>query len=112
VWCSNGLSEADVLEGIRAGRTAIADGPDGPLLCLEQDSTGAVTLVFERAKGMALEFIADGERTLRMELAEENGSLRVPETVRFDTYLRAELRVEAPKGREDVRALSAPVYRG
>jgi hypothetical protein len=35
----------------------------------------------------------------------------VPPELRFDHYLRAELRVPAPKGREDVRALSAPVYR-
>jgi hypothetical protein len=113
VWCAHGLSEADVLEGIRNGQTAISDGPGGPLLWLEQYETGGEVIAhFERAKGTTLEFIANGERMLRMEMPEDEGSFQVPEAVRFDRYLRAELRVEAPKGREDVRALSAPVYRG
>lgn len=111
VWCEAGISEEAVLEGIRAGRTAISDGPAGPLLWLEQQDDGRVRATFERAHGTTLEFIADGERTLRMKLQEGSGTFSVPETVRFDTYLRAELRVEAPRGREDVRALSAPFYR-
>lgn len=111
VWCEGGLSEEEVLSGIRAGQTAISDGPAGPLVWLEQAADGRVTVTCQRASGTTLELIADGERTLRMEMADENGTLIVPEMVRFDTYLRAELRVEAPKGREDVRALSAPVYR-
>ncbi len=112
VWCEHGLGEESVLAGIRAGRTAISDGPAGPLLWLEQHSDGRVFARYERARGTTLEFIADGERPLRTELAEDAGTMVVPDGVRFERYLRAELRVEAPKGREDVRALSAPVYRG
>jgi hypothetical protein len=76
------------------------------------DRGGEVMAHYAGAKGTMLEFIADGERTLRTELAEDRGAFRVPESVRFERYLRAELRVEAPRNREDVRALSAPVYRG
>ncbi|HMO96319.1 MAG TPA: PHP domain-containing protein [Tepidiformaceae bacterium] len=111
VWCAGGLSEAAVLEGIREGRTAISDGPDGPLVWLEQSADGIVTAHFRGAEGTTLEFIADGERQLRLETPADAGSLAVPASVRFDRYLRAELRTEAPKGREDVRGLSAPVYR-
>ncbi|HMO53710.1 MAG TPA: hypothetical protein PJ994_04335 [Tepidiformaceae bacterium] len=111
VWCAGGLSEAAVLEGIGEGRTAISDGPDGPLVWLEQSADGIVTAHFRGAEGTTLEFIADGERQLRLETPADAGSLAVPASVRFDRYLRAELRTEAPKGREDVRGLSAPVYR-
>lgn len=111
VYCEGGLSEAAVLDGIRAGRTAISDGPKGPLVWLEGDAESRVTAHFERAAGTTLEFIADGERPFRTELRRAKGSLELPREVRFERYLRAELRVEAPRGREDVRALSAPVYR-
>jgi len=111
LYCEGGLNEQSVLNAITAGRTAISDGPTGPFLALEQDEEGRVSASFERAAGTELEFIVDGERTHRVRLASDSGRYRLPADVRFDKYLRAELRVEAPRGREDVRALSAPIYR-
>ena len=111
LYCEGALNEESVLQAITAGRTAISDGPFGPFLALIQDSEGRVTASFERASGTELEFIADGERKLRVPLTTDSGEYRLPDDLRFDRYLRAELRVEAPRGREDVRALSAPAYR-
>ena len=111
LYCEGGLTEASVLAAIVAGRTAISDAPDGPLLTLEQDGDGRVTARFERAAGTELEFVADGERNHRVPVEAASGTYRLPSDVRWDRYLRAELRVEAPRGREDVRALSAAVYR-
>ncbi len=110
VWCADGLSETSVLDGIRSGRTAISDGPRGPLLWLDQDWEGRITANFERAKGTTLRFIADGERLYRVEMKRASGSVPLPDSVRFKRYVRAELQVEAPKGRQDVRALSSPIY--
>jgi hypothetical protein len=111
LYCEDGLSEHSVLDAITRGRTAISDGPRGPLLWLEQDPEGRVAAHFQRAAGTTLEFIGDGERRHRVELRRASGTYRPPAKLRFDRYLRAELRVPAPKGREDVRALSAPIYR-
>ncbi len=111
LYCAGGLSEQSALEAITRGRTAISDGPRGPLLWLEQDPEGRVAAHYQRAAGTALEFIADGERRHRVELPRASGAYRPPAELRFERYLRAELRVPAPKGREDVRALSAPIYR-
>jgi hypothetical protein len=111
LFCDDGLSEPAALAAITAGRTAISDGPRGPLLWLEQDSESRITARFRRGAGTTLEFIADGERLHRAELRRSSGGYRLPPGIRFDRYLRAELRVPAPGGREDVRALSAPVYR-
>lgn len=112
LYCEGGLSEASALDAITSGRTAISDGPDGPLLHIRPSSDGECCSVgFERAAGCDLVLIADGEPRHRVTLEAAAGTLDVPKDVRFDRYLRAELRVPAPKDREDVRALSAPVYR-
>jgi hypothetical protein len=111
LFCEDGLSEQSALEAITRGRTAIGDGPHGPLLWLEQDGEGRISAHYQRAAGTILEFIADGERRHRLELPRAGGAYRPPAALRFDRYLRAELRVSAPKDREDVRALSAPIYR-
>ena len=111
LFCEGGLTEQAALDAITAGRTAISDGPRGPLLWLEQDEEARVRAHFARAAGTTLVFIADGEPVHRVELRRSRGEYPVPATQRFDSYLRAELRVPAPAGREDVRALSAPVYR-
>ena len=111
LYCDNGLSEQSALDAVTRGRTAISDGPRGPLLWLQQDSEGRISVHYERAARTTLEFIADGERCHRVELPRARGTYRPSAELRFDRYLRAELRVPAPKGREDVRALSAPIYR-
>jgi hypothetical protein len=111
VYCEDGLSEQGVLDAIVAGRTAISDSPDGPLLHLTEDADGCVTAVYVRAGGAGLALVADGEPRQRFMLPGDDGVLELPRDLRFDRYLRAELRIPAPKDREDVRALSAPVYR-
>lgn len=112
LYCEGGLTEASVLSAITAGRTTISDGPRGPFLALEQDEEGRITANYARAGGCTLEFIADGERPLRVEPTRSRGSYRLPATVRFERYLRAELRVPTERNREDVRALCAPLYAG
>jgi len=112
LYCEGGLTEDAVLNAITSGRTAISDGPTGPFLAIEQDAEGRVTAMFERAGGCDLEFIADGERKHRVTLDHPSGRYELPGAVRFDRYLRAELRAPGERGREDVRALCAPVYRG
>jgi hypothetical protein len=111
LYCETGLNEPAILKAITTGRTTISDGPKGPFLTLEQDAEGRVTAMFERAAGADLEFIADGERKHRVAIAKAKGSYTLPPQIRFDRYLRAELRVPGERGREDVRALCAPVYR-
>jgi hypothetical protein len=110
LYCPDGLSEAAVLEAITNGWTTISDGPKGPFLILEQDGEGTVTATFERAVGADLEFIADGERKHRVPLERGKGTYTLPAEIRFERYVRAELRVPDGRGREDVRALCAPVY--
>jgi hypothetical protein len=66
---------------------------------------------YRRAGGCWLGVVADGQTSCRVELTKPAGSINIPANVRWDRYLRAELRSPAPKGREDVRALSAPVWR-
>lgn len=110
LYCPDGLDEPAVLDAITSGRTTISDGPRGPFLSLEQDREGRVTARFGRAAGTTLEFIADGERKHRLELKRGAGAYRLPAGVTFERYLRAELRVPAERGREDVRALCAPLY--
>ena len=111
LYCENGLTEASVLDAITKGKTTISDGPKGPFLTISQDEEGRVTANFDRAAGTTLEFIADGERRHRVELGRGRGEYRLPEDVGFERYLRAELRVPGERGREDVRALCAPLYR-
>jgi len=109
--CHRGLSERSVLDAITAGRTAISDSPSGPFVTLEgPDGEGRSTARYRRAAGCDLVLVADGEARLRVSIDRIAGSLAVPADLRFARYLRAELRVEAPRGREDVRALSAPIY--
>jgi len=109
--CEGGLTEQSVLDAITAGRTAISESPTGPFLTLEgPDAEGRVEAVYRRAEGCDLVFIADGELRHRIAVATSSGSIAVPAELRYERYLRAELRVEAPKNREDVRALSAPIY--
>jgi hypothetical protein len=110
LYCREGLTEESVLDAITAGRTTISDGPRGPFLVLEQDGEGRVTASYDRAAGCDLEFVADGERRLRIQLTRGRGRYEVPATVTFERYLRAELRVPDGRGRELVRALCAPVY--
>ncbi|MFN8618576.1 MAG: CehA/McbA family metallohydrolase [Dehalococcoidia bacterium] len=110
LYCDGGLTEAAVLDAITAGRTSISDGPRGPFLTLTRDDEGRVTAEFERAGGCTLEFVADAERTLRVELRKAKGVVQLPREIRFERYLRAELRVPAERNREDVRALCAPIY--
>jgi PHP domain len=112
LYCEGGLSEESVLAAITSGRTAISDGPAGPMLTLEASDDGeGVVARHVRAGGCDLVFVADGEPRRRVTLQAGDGVAALPREVRFDRYLRAELRIEAPKGREDVRALSAPLYR-
>lgn len=110
LYCEGGLNEASVLHAITSGRTSISEHPHGPFLVLTSDQEGRVTATFERAKGMDLEFIVDGERPLRVQLKRGKGGYQLPATLRWSKYLRAELRTPAGHGREDVRALSAPLY--
>ncbi|MGE3073538.1 MAG: CehA/McbA family metallohydrolase [Dehalococcoidia bacterium] len=110
VDCEGGLNEQAVLNAVTSGRTAISDSPRGPLLTLARDTEGFVTARFERARGTTLEFIADGERPLRLPVDQAGGEFVLPETVSFQKYVRAELRVPDGRGREAVRALSAPIY--
>jgi len=111
LYCAGGLNEASVLGAITDGRTTISDGPRGPFLTIAQDAEGSVAATFERAAGTTLEFIADGERKHRADLTRGRGAYALPADVRFERYLRAELRTSAGHGREDVRALCAPIYR-
>ena len=111
LYCAGGLNEASVLGAITDGRTTISDGPRGPFLTIAQDAEGRVAATFERAAGTTLEFIADGERKHRADLTRGRGAYALPADVRFERYLRAELRSPAGHGREDVRALCAPIYR-
>ena len=112
LYCEGELSEESALAAITAGRTAISDGPGGPLLWLEEDAKAErQPALFERAGGCELVFIVDGEARHRVPIREGTGAIDVPRELRYDRYLRAELRVPAPKEREDVRALSAPLYR-
>ncbi len=110
LYCQGGLTEASVVEAITSGQTTISDGPRGPFLALSLDAEGRVTAHYERAAGCVLEFIADGERKHRVEVRGREGDYSLPAEVRFETYLRAELRVPAERNREDVRALCAPIY--
>jgi len=110
LFCEGGLAEGAILDAITAGRTTISDGPRGPFLTITEDAEGRVTATFERAANTELEFIVDGERRHRVALERGKGAYQLPSAVRFDRYLRAELRVPAPNGREDVRALCAPIY--
>ncbi len=105
------LSEAGLLEAITGGRTAISDGPEGPFVTINETDDEGFEVAFARAAGCTLALVADGEPRWRTELEGASGAILVPRDLRFDGYLRAELRVPAPKDREDVRALSAPVYR-
>ncbi|MGH2634186.1 MAG: hypothetical protein ACRDG3_12310, partial [Tepidiformaceae bacterium] len=109
--CEGGLSEQSVLDAIVAGRTAVSESPTGPFVTLEgPDAEGLVAARYRRAEGCDLVFIADGEDRHRVTLTKSSGTVAVPRALRYERYLRAELRVEAPKNREDRRALSAPVY--
>lgn len=109
--CEGGLSERSVLDAIVAGRTAISEAPTGPFLTLDRSTRGdGLAASFRRATGCDLVVVADGEERYRLPLVRGSGTVDIPATVRFDRYVRAELRVKAPKDREDVRALSAPVY--
>jgi hypothetical protein len=105
------LSEAGLLEAITGGRTSISDGPEGPFVTLHPTDDDGFEVAFARAEGCTLSLVADGEARWRTDLEGASGAVLVPRGLRFDRYLRAELRVPAPKDREDVRALSAPVYR-
>jgi hypothetical protein len=111
VFCEGGLSEDSVLAAITAGRTTISEDPLGPFITISQDAEGRITANFERATGCDLEFIADGERKHRVTLKRGKGTYDVSSGVTFEHYLRAELRAPDGRGRENVRALSAPVYR-
>jgi hypothetical protein len=109
LWCDGGLGEESVLTAITAGRTAISDSPDGPFVLLTgPDEADAYRVEYRRAGGCSLAVISDGEVCWRSDLAGADGSIAIPREVRWDRYLRAELRSPAPKDREDVRALSAP----
>ena len=109
--CEGGLTEQSVLDAITAGRTVISESPTGPFVTLEgPDAEGRVVSHYRRAAGCDLVFIADGEARYRVALSRASGVVEVPGGIRYNRYLRAELRVEAPKSREDVRALSSPVY--
>ena len=103
-------SESAILDAIRAGRTAISDAPDGPFVTLDRDAEGRLTATHRRAAGCTLVLVADGEPRHRQELERPAGVIHLPGDLRFERYLRAELRTPAGNGREDVRALSAPVY--
>ena len=110
LYCEGGLTEESVLSAIPSGRTSISESPTGPFLTLAQDVEGRITATYERARAMDLEFIADGERPHRVHLKRAKGVYQLPSEVRFARYLRAELRTPDGRGREDVRALAAPLY--
>jgi hypothetical protein len=103
------LTERAVLDAIMAGGTAISESPEGPFVTLERDTEGRITAHYRGRAESHLVFIADGEVRHRSAL-KADGSYHVPAEVRFERYLRAEIRTEAPKNREDTRGLSAPVY--
>jgi hypothetical protein len=106
------LTEVAVIEAITAGRTAISESPTGPFLTLDgPDSEGRIVAHHRGGAGCELVLIADGEIRHRTGL-KADGSYEVPPGIRFERYLRAEIRSEALKNREDTRALSAPVYAG
>ncbi len=105
------FTEAGLLDAITGGRTSISDGPEGPFVTLNETEDDGFEVAFARAEGCTLSLVADGEPRWSTALEGASGAILVPRQIRFDRYLRAELRVPAPKDREDVRALSAPVYR-
>ena len=107
---SAGLSEAAIVDALLAGRTSISDEPEGPFISIEKVGERFV-VEFARAGACTLVLVADGEPRWRGELTSESGALPVPGDFRFDRYLRAELRTQGVLNRENVRALSAPVYR-
>jgi len=107
-------TEAKVLEAITAGRTAISDGPAGPRVHLVPgENEGALAVETHGAKGCTLVIVIDGEQRYRVEVAGEGQVLPVPPDIRYERYIRAELRTpgDQPGDHEDTRALSAPVYR-
>ncbi len=103
-------SEAAILDAIRMGRTTISDSPNGPFVTLERDDEGQLRAIVRRAAGCTLVVVADGEPRHREKLTRPAGSIHLPDSLRFERYMRAELRSPGERGREDVRALSAPVY--
>jgi hypothetical protein len=108
---ASSFTEAGLLEAITGGRTSISDSPEGPFVTINEREDAGLEMAFARAGGCTLALVADGEERWRSELEGPSGAVAVPPDIRFERYLRAELRVPAPKGREDVRALSAPAYR-
>ena len=108
---ASALNEAAIIDAVTSGRTSISDAPEGPFVTIVATDDGRSTVSFARAEGCSLALVADGEERWRSDLATASGSIAVPLDVRFERYLRAELRSPAPKHREDVRALSAPLYR-
>ncbi len=105
------LTETGLLEAITGGRTSISDSPEGAFITINETEDEGFEVAFARAGGCTIALVADGEERWRTQLEGPSGAVAVPRQIRFDRYLRAELRVPAPRDREDVRALSAPVYR-
>lgn len=104
------LTEQAVIDAITAGRTSISDSPEGPFVALEgPDAEGRILAHYRGGAGCDLVFITGGEVRHRVPL-KSDGSYALPTDVHFEHYLRAEIRSEAPKNREDTRALSAPIY--
>lgn len=109
------VSEAAILAAITAGRTTISESPTGPFLALAGGAEGdPVTAEWERAGGCALVVLADGEERHRVEELPARGGLALPANLRFDRYLRAELRTHGPLpgDHELTRALAATVWAG
>ena len=87
-----------MLDAITGGRTAISESPTGPFVTLEgPDGDGRIKAVYRRARGCDLVFIVDGEIRHRVALGTASGSIVVPRGLRYERYLRAEIRVEAPE---------------
>ena len=106
-----GLNEPAILDAVVKGRTSISESPEGPFVSLAATTEEGFEASFARAEGCTLTLVADGEERWRTDVETASGRLMLPRDIRFVRYLRAELRTPAPREREDVRALSAPVYR-
>ncbi len=107
VHCDDGLSEQAVLAAVLAGRTTISAAPDGPFMAFVPGESRH-TVELARSEGCDLVLIADGEERWRRP-APSTGRVELPE-LRPGRYLRAELRSPSSGGREETRALTAPVY--
>lgn len=107
------VSEEAILAAVVEGRTSISESPGGPFVALVAGGEGhPVEVEWERAGGCSLVLVADGETRQELELPRQRGRLALPAGLRFDHYLRAELRSPGPLPGDHAltRALAAPVW--